>query len=69
MTGCTIADLFDLADQLPEVTRIDSGRYWRIAVRDHTFGRSFATEGIFHLRALVQSWLQAPGAWSTLHQR
>jgi hypothetical protein len=38
MTGCTIADLFDLADQLPEVTRDDNGRYWRIAVRTHTFG-------------------------------
>ena len=38
VTGCTIADLFDLADQLPEVTRVDSGRYWRIAVSDRTFG-------------------------------
>ena len=38
MTGCTIADAFDLADQLPDVTRSDNGRYWRIAVRDRTFG-------------------------------
>ena len=38
MTGCGIADFFKLADQLPEVTRADSGRYWRLTVRDHTFG-------------------------------
>jgi hypothetical protein len=36
--GCGIADFFDLADQLPEVTRVDNGRYWRIAVSDRTFG-------------------------------
>ena len=38
MTGCSIADFFDLADQLPEVTRVDNGRYWRIEVSDRTFG-------------------------------
>jgi len=38
VTGCSILDFFDLADQLPEVTREDNGRYWRIAVRNHTFG-------------------------------
>ena len=38
MTGCGIADFFSLADQLPDVNRVDNGRYWRIAVRDHTFG-------------------------------
>lgn len=38
MTGCTIANFFELADQLPEVTRSDKGRYWRIAVSDQTFG-------------------------------
>ena len=38
MTGCTITDFFELADQLPEVTRIDTGRYWRVAVSDRTFG-------------------------------
>lgn len=37
MTGSSISDFFDLADQLPEVTRTDSGRYWRIAVSDKTF--------------------------------
>jgi hypothetical protein len=36
--GCSIPDFFDLADQLPEVTRVNSGRYWRIAVSDQTFG-------------------------------
>ncbi len=38
MSGCSIADFFDLADQLPEVTRADNGRYWRVAVGSHTFG-------------------------------
>ena len=38
MTGCSIADFFELADQLPDVTRADTGRYWRIAVRGRTFG-------------------------------
>jgi hypothetical protein len=38
VTGCSIADFFDLADQLPEVTRVDNGRYWRIAVSNRTFG-------------------------------
>ena len=38
MTGCTIADFFQLVDQLPEVTRDDNGRYWRLAVGSHTFG-------------------------------
>lgn len=38
MTGCTITDFFDLADQLPEVTRVDNGRYWRIEVSSRTLG-------------------------------
>jgi len=36
--GCSITDFFDLADQLPEVTRADNGRYWRIQVSNQTFG-------------------------------
>jgi hypothetical protein len=38
VTGCDIADAFELVDQLPEVTRSDNGRYWRMRVGDHTFG-------------------------------
>lgn len=38
MIGCSILDFFDLADQLPEVTRVENGRYWRVAVSDRTFG-------------------------------
>ena len=38
MSGCGIADFFELADQLPDVTRTDHGRYWRLQVRSHTFG-------------------------------
>ncbi len=38
MSGCSIADFFELADQLPQITRVDNGRYWRIAVSEKTFG-------------------------------
>ena len=38
MTGCTMEDVFELVDQLPDVTRSDNGRYWRMAVGDRTFG-------------------------------
>jgi len=38
VTGCGIADFFGLVDQLPEVTRSDNGRYWRVAVGTRTFG-------------------------------
>jgi hypothetical protein len=36
--GCSITDFFDLADQLPGVTRADNGRYWRITASNQTFG-------------------------------
>jgi hypothetical protein len=32
------ADVLELVDQLPEVTRTDTGRYWRLAVEGRTFG-------------------------------
>jgi hypothetical protein len=38
VTGCSIADVFDLVDQLPAGTRVDNGRYWRMAVSERTFG-------------------------------
>ena len=38
MIGCGIVDFFELADQLPEVSRVDNGRYWRIMVGERTFG-------------------------------
>jgi hypothetical protein len=38
VTGCDIADAFELVDQLPDVTRADNGRYWRLQVGGHTFG-------------------------------
>ena len=38
VTGCSLSDFFELVDQLPEVTRSDVGRYWRVVVSDHTFG-------------------------------
>jgi hypothetical protein len=38
VTGCSIDDLWELALQLPEVSRQDRERYWRIAVAGRTFG-------------------------------
>ncbi|MGD9959245.1 MmcQ/YjbR family DNA-binding protein [Nocardioides sp.] len=38
MIGCSIADVFELVDQLPEVTRVDNGRYWKLEVSRQTFG-------------------------------
>ena len=38
MTGCSVEDFFDLAGQLPEVTRVDHDRYWRVDVGHKTFG-------------------------------
>jgi len=38
VTGCSIEDFFALADQLPRVTRVDNGRYWRIEVSNQAFG-------------------------------
>lgn len=38
MSGCTTKDVFELVDQLPEVTRADNGRYWRMAAGERTFG-------------------------------
>jgi hypothetical protein len=38
VAGCDIEDAFQLVDQLPDVTRSDNGRYWRLAVGDRTFG-------------------------------
>ncbi|WP_243057358.1 MmcQ/YjbR family DNA-binding protein [Nocardioides sp. SR21] len=38
MGGCTIADFFELADQLPDVSRTDHERYWRMAVATRTWG-------------------------------
>jgi hypothetical protein len=38
VTGSDALVFFELADQLPEVTRVDHGRYWRMTVRGHTFG-------------------------------
>ena len=38
VTGCGIADVFELVDQLPDVTRSDNGRYWRMTVGEKTFG-------------------------------
>jgi hypothetical protein len=57
MTGCTIADVFDLVDQLPEATRSDNGRYWRLAVSDRTFGYLWEPTGTVGLKQTVAEQL------------
>jgi hypothetical protein len=37
VSGCSVEDFFDLAGQLPEVTREDHDRYWRVDVGRRTF--------------------------------
>ena len=53
MTGCDIGDFFELADQLPEVTRSDNGRYWRIAVGARTFGYLWEPTGTVGLKQTI----------------
>jgi hypothetical protein len=38
VSGCGMQDFFDLADQLPGVSRSANGRYWRCEVAGRTFG-------------------------------
>lgn len=38
MSGCSTRDFFELVDQLPEVARVDNGRYWRVTVGNGVFG-------------------------------
>ncbi len=37
MSGCSTTDFFSLVDQLPDVTRSDNGRFWRLQVSGQTF--------------------------------
>jgi len=57
VSGCSTSDFFELADQLPEVTRIDSGRYWRLAVRDRTFGYAWEPTRTVGLKQTISEQL------------
>jgi hypothetical protein len=57
VTGCAITDFFDLADQLPEVTRVDNGRYWRVAASDRTFGYVWEPTGTVGLKQTISEQL------------
>jgi hypothetical protein len=57
VTGCDIGDFFELADQLPDVTRSDNGRYWRIAVGARTFGYLWEPTGTVGLKQTVAEQL------------
>lgn len=57
MNGCTIADVFELVDQLPDVTRSDNGRYWRMAVAGQTFGYVWEPTGTVGLKQTIAEQL------------
>jgi hypothetical protein len=57
VSGCSTSDFFELADQLPEVTRIDSGRYWRLAVRDRAFGYAWEPTRTVGLKQTISEQL------------
>nr|WP_218852153.1 MmcQ/YjbR family DNA-binding protein [Nocardioides panaciterrulae] len=46
-----------MADQLPEVTRADNGRYWRMAVSGHTFGYLWEPTGTVGLKQTLAEQL------------
>jgi hypothetical protein len=57
MAGCRVLDVFELVDQLPEVTRSDHGRYWRLAVAERTFGYVWEPTGTAGLKQTVAEQL------------
>ncbi|WP_223164257.1 MmcQ/YjbR family DNA-binding protein [Nocardioides mesophilus] len=57
MTGSSISDFFELADQLPKVTRVDTGRYWRVAVGGRTFGYLWEPTGTVGLKQTIPEQL------------
>ena len=50
-------DVFELADQLPEVTRVDNGRYWRLTVGDKPFGYVWEPTGTVGLKQTIAEQL------------
>jgi hypothetical protein len=58
VTGCSIADVFDLAGQLPEVTRTDNGRYWRVTVGDRTFAYVWEPTATVGLKQTIAEQLE-----------
>jgi hypothetical protein len=57
VTGSAIEDFFELADQLPEVTREDRGPYWRVAVSGKTFGYLWEPTRTVGLKQMISEQL------------
>ena len=55
--GCAITDFFELVDQLPEVTRKDHERYWRMTVATKTFGYLWEPTGTVGLKQTIAEQL------------
>lgn len=57
MNGCDVRDVFELVDQLPEVTRTDNGRWWRLGVESQTFGYVWEPTGTVGLKQTIAEQL------------
>jgi hypothetical protein len=57
VNACSIADVFELVDQLPGTARSDNGRYWRMAVENRTFGYVWEPTGTVGLKQTLAEQL------------
>jgi hypothetical protein len=57
VVGCIVSDVVELVDQLPEVTRADHDRYWRLQVAGRTFGYLWEPTNTVGLRQTVAEQL------------
>jgi hypothetical protein len=57
VVGCSVADVVELVDQLPGVTRTDRGRYWRLDVSGATFGYLWEATSTVGLRQTIAEQL------------
>lgn len=57
VAGCGISDVVELVDQLPEVSRTDNDRYWRLAVAGRTFGYLWPLTNTVGLKQTVSEQL------------
>jgi hypothetical protein len=57
VVGCGVPDVVELVDQLPEVTRTDHDRYWRLEVAGKTFGYLWEPTNTVGLRQTIAEQL------------
>ena len=57
MGGCGVSDVVELVDQLPDVTRTDHDRYWRLEVSGKPFGYLWEPTNTVGLRQTIAEQL------------